>query len=176
MTHLTTWATCFQLSCVQVLWLWHYCLRIQTLLSVIRSLAIAALWQMLDLSSRQPVFVGRVFKMNIQFCCHLCCSSSVISQNNPSQCMTISFHVDFRPLFLFANVVFLRFVYANIILETVTLDTPNKVAVFVMDAPAKCTPTICPLQKLEKSRIFWFFHMGRQSEQSLMHWHKHCRV
>jgi hypothetical protein len=32
--------------------------------------------------------------------------------------------------------------YADITLETVDLDTPNNVAVFDTDAPAKCTPTI----------------------------------
>jgi hypothetical protein len=31
--------------------------------------------------------------------------------------------------------------YADITLETVTLNTPNNVAVFVTDAPAKGTPT-----------------------------------
>jgi hypothetical protein len=30
-----------------------------------------------------------VFKMNIQFCCQLCCSSFVIFRNNPSQCKTM---------------------------------------------------------------------------------------
>jgi len=36
-------------------------------------------------------------------------------------------------------------VRAIITLETAALDTPNKVAVLVTDAPAKRTPTICPL-------------------------------
>jgi hypothetical protein len=40
-------------------------------------------------------------------------------------------------------------VYADITLETAALDTPNNVAVFATDAPAKCTPTICPLSKLD---------------------------
>jgi hypothetical protein len=71
--------------------------------------------------------------------------SSAIFRSNPSQCTTISVTADFRPLFLFADVVFPRFMYANITLETVALDTPNNVAVFVTDAPAKRTPTICPL-------------------------------
>jgi hypothetical protein len=33
-------------------------------------------------------------------------------------------------------------VYADITLETVALDTPNNVAVFVTDAPAKRAPTM----------------------------------
>jgi hypothetical protein len=41
---------------------------------------------------------NRVFKMNIQFCCHMRCSSSVIFLNNPSQCMMFSFcHWRFSP-------------------------------------------------------------------------------
>ena len=35
--------------------------------------------------------------------------------------------------------------YAIITLETAALDTPNKVAVLVTDAPAKCAPTMCPV-------------------------------
>jgi hypothetical protein len=52
-------------------------------LSVIRGLAIAALLWMLDLwSSHQTVFVETgSSKMNTQFCCHLCCSSSMIPFN-----------------------------------------------------------------------------------------------
>jgi hypothetical protein len=38
--------------------------------------------------------------------------------------------------------------YADITLETVTLNTPKKVAIFVTDAPAKPIPTIYPLSKL----------------------------
>jgi len=34
-------------------------------------------------------------------------------------------------------------VYFIITLETAALDTPNKVAVLVTDAAAKCAPTIC---------------------------------
>jgi hypothetical protein len=41
--------------------------------------------------------------------------------------------------------------YDSITLETVTLDTPNNVEVFVTDAPAKRAPTICLLSKSDKS-------------------------
>jgi hypothetical protein len=51
-------------------------------------------------------------------------------------------NVDFHPLFLFSYVVFPQFMYANITLEIVALDTPNNVAVFITDAPAKHTPMI----------------------------------
>jgi hypothetical protein len=100
-----------------------------------------------------------VFRMNNQFCCPLCCISSVIFRNNPQR-TTISFFVNvgFCPLYLFADIVFPWFVYADITLETVTLDTPNNVAVYIRDAPAKCLPTICPLSKSDKSPIFRFFH------------------
>jgi hypothetical protein len=66
--------------------------------------------------------------------------------------------------------------YADITLETVDLDTPNIVAVFVMDAPARHVTTIYPLSKSEKSPIFQFFHMDCHSTQSLMHWYEHYRV
>ena len=38
-----------------------------------------------------------------------------------------------------------RDVCAVITSETATLDTPNKVAFFITDTPAKCAPTVCPL-------------------------------
>jgi len=49
------------------------------------------------------------------------------------------------PLFLVADYVFPWFVYAIITLETAVPDTPNKVAILVIDATAKCTPKICSL-------------------------------
>jgi hypothetical protein len=42
-------------------------------------------------------------------------------------------------------------------LETVTLNTRNKVAVFVTDAPVKGAPTFYHLSKPDKSPIFRFF-------------------
>jgi hypothetical protein len=53
----------------------------------------------------------------------------------------LSVNVDFRPLFLFTTVVFPWFVYADITLETVALDTPNNVADFATDAPPIEAPT-----------------------------------
>ena len=62
------------------------------LLSVIRGLATAAVPWMLDLwSSRQTLSVETIFKMNIKFCCHLCCSTSLIYRHNPFQCRAIPF-------------------------------------------------------------------------------------
>jgi len=49
-------------------------------------------------------------------------------------------------------------VYAVLTLENAGLDTPNKVASLVTDAPAKRTPTICPLWKSEKSHILHYYH------------------
>jgi hypothetical protein len=120
---------------------------------------------------------NRVFRMNMQFRCHICCRRSVIFRNNPSQYTTIlSASVDFHPLFLFADVVFPWFVYADITLETVALDTPSRVAVSVTDAIAKRLPTICPLSKSNKSPIFRTFHTDCHSTQSLMHLHEQYRV
>jgi hypothetical protein len=82
----------------------------------------------------------------------------------------------FCQLFLFADVVFPWFVYADITLETVALDTPNNVAIFVIDAPAKRGPTICPLSKLGKSPIVQLFHTDCRSIQSTMHLHDHYKV
>jgi hypothetical protein len=55
--------------------------------------------------------------MNIQFCCHMC-YSAVICLNSPKH-MMISFSVTayFHLLFLFADVVFPWFMYADITLE-----------------------------------------------------------
>jgi hypothetical protein len=66
---------------------------------------------------------------------------------------SVSVSVDFRFLLLFAGVVFPWFVYADITVETVALGTPNNVAAFVTNAPAKRTPTVCPPLKSDKSPI-----------------------
>jgi hypothetical protein len=89
---------------------------------------------------------------------------------------SLSVIVDFCPLVLFAYVVFLWFVYADVTLETVTIDTCSNVADFVIDAPAKHTPVIYPLSKLDTALILWFFHTDCHSAQSLVHLHKHYRV
>jgi hypothetical protein len=98
---------------------------------------------------------NRVFKMNIQFCCPLViCAAAVLRFFEKKIPLNVrrsfSFNVDFRPLFLFAHVVFPLFVYADIALGTVALDTSNNVAVFVTDAPAKRKPRICTLSKSDK--------------------------
>jgi hypothetical protein len=66
--------------------------------------------------------------------------------------------VDFRQLFLFADVTFLGFVFAEITLETVAPDTPNNLEVFATHVSVKWAPTICPPLKLDKSAIFRFCH------------------
>jgi hypothetical protein len=125
----------------------------------------------------------RVFRINIQFCCHLCRSICAIFRNNPSYVRrSLTVNVDFCPLDLIPNVVFPWFMYADVTLETVALDTPNNLAVFVTDVPANRVPTICPLSKSDKSSIFRFFHTDCHSAQSLtlnrslMHSHQHYRV
>jgi hypothetical protein len=49
-------------------------------------------------------------------------------------------------------------VYADITLETVSLDTPDNAAVYDTDAPAKRAPTICPLSESGEFPIFLFLH------------------
>jgi hypothetical protein len=44
--------------------------------------------------------------------------------------------------------------YPDITLETVALNTPNNVAVFITDARVKCALTICPLLVSDKSLVF----------------------
>jgi hypothetical protein len=173
-THPTIWHARYQLSHVQVLWLWHHRLRIWPLLSVIRGLAITALPRMLDFwSSRQTVFMGKRTSRWIFSYAAICAAvvlwyfkTILLNVQQP-----LSVNVDFHPLFLFADAVFPWFVYADKTLETVTRDTPNKVALFVTD-----TPTICSLPKSDKSTIFRFFHMNCHSTQPLMHLHKHYRL
>ena len=74
-----------------------------------------------------------VFKMNIKFCCHLCCSTSMIYRHNRLQFMAIPFiyFLVSRPLFLLADNVLPWFLYVIITLETAALNTPNKVAVWL---------------------------------------------
>ena len=67
---------------------------------------------------------NRIYKMNIEFCCHLCCNSSMIFRDNRPPSLALIFV--FRPLFLVADDVFPWFVYAVMTLETSALDTPNK--------------------------------------------------
>jgi hypothetical protein len=71
---------------------------------------------------------------------------------------SLSDNVDFRPLFLFADVVSPWFVRADITLQTVALDTPDNVAVFVTGAPAKRGTRVCLLSQSDKSPISRFFH------------------
>ena len=60
---------------------------------------------------------NKVFKMNIEFCRHLCCSSSMIFRHNPLQCTMIPFtQFVYRPLFLLADDVFPWFVYWKLLL------------------------------------------------------------
>jgi hypothetical protein len=156
----------FQLCDVQVLWSWHHRLPIWTFLSVIRGLAVAAVPWMLTLWGSRGQFLWKQSlrdEYSVLLSCHLCCSSSVIFRKNSFQCTTISFYQCW-------------FVHADITLKTVTLDTPNNVAVFVTDAPAKRAPTICPLSKSDKSPISQFFHTDCHSAQLLMHWHEHNRM
>jgi hypothetical protein len=152
----------------------HFCMW--ALLSVIRGLA-ALPWMLVLRSSRRTVFVETVFTMNIQFCCHLCCSISVIFRNNPFQCTTIPFcQCWFSRMFLFVNVVLPWFMYADITLETVALYAVNNVAFFCHTCSSKRVLTICTLSKSNKSPIFGFFQIDCHSAQSLMHWHEHYRV
>ena len=67
-----------------------------------------------------------VFKMNVEFYRHICCSSFMIFRHSPLQCRRfISLSFGFRPLFLSADYVFPWFVYAVITLGPAALNKPN---------------------------------------------------
>jgi hypothetical protein len=97
---------------------------------------------------------NRVFKMNINFCCPLCCSS----RNSPPQCTTISFCQCW-----FSATVPLRWCCFPMIclrrhnLTKLSLSMLLICWGFYTDAPAKRTWTICTLSKSDKSPIFRFF-------------------
>jgi hypothetical protein len=79
-------ATRFQLYVVQGLWLWHHRLHMWELLLVIRGLQQSLL---LMLDCKAHVGQGSSGYKRIQFCCHMCCSSSAIFRNNALHCMTV---------------------------------------------------------------------------------------
>jgi hypothetical protein len=108
---------------------------------------------------------NRLLEISIQFCCLVTCVAVVewFRETNLSVRWLLSVSADFRPLLLFADVIFPWFIYANITYETVALDTPNNVAVFVTDAPEKRTPTIYSLSKSDTSPIFRFFYTDRHT-------------
>jgi hypothetical protein len=160
-THLTISHVRFQSYGVQVLWSLHPRLCTPASLSVIRGLPVAAqLW-----SSCWTVFV-ETGSSRRRYSYVVTCAAVVpwffeATLLNVRQ--SLSVYTDFHPLLLFADVVFPWFVYTDIALETVALDTPNNVSVSVTDSPAKWAPMICPLSKSDKSPNFQFFHMDCHS-------------
>jgi hypothetical protein len=159
---------CFQLSDVQVLWLWHHHLtHLNITFSNQRFRNCSPIMEVRFMKLMLDSFCeNRVFMMNIQFYSHLWFFKTILL-NVRYQCQC---------WFLPTVTVFPWFMYINITLETVALDSPNNVAVFVTHAPAKHTPTMCPLSKLDKSPFFLFFHIDCHSTQSPLHLHEHYRV
>ena len=92
--------------------------------------------------------------MNIQFCCHLCCSSSVMFRHNPLNVRrSLSLRFGFRPQFLSADEVFPWSVYTVITLRTATLDTANEVAVWLQMLQLKTRTN-----SLSSLEIWWVSH------------------
>jgi hypothetical protein len=87
-------------------------LSLLELFAVIRCLAIVPVPWMLDLWSSPDWFCGNgVFKINFEFCCHLCYSSSVILDTVLSIVgRSLSLSCGCRPLFLLTDDVFPWFV------------------------------------------------------------------
>ena len=141
------------------------------LFSVIKGLALP--WTCWICEALIRLFVESVFKMNINFCCHFCCSTATIYRHNPLQCTAIPFTwFGFRPPFLLADDVLPWFVYVTITLEIAALDTPNKVTVS-LQMPQLNTPTICPLWKSETSPILEYLQTNCYWTQSVINWHWH---
>jgi hypothetical protein len=99
----SNYITYFQSSDIQVLWSSHHLYHLVALLSVIRDLAIAAQPWMLNLWFSLHCFCGkRVFKINTEFCCHLCCSSSHFQSQsfsvygNPFHLVLVFSHYSFQ--------------------------------------------------------------------------------
>jgi hypothetical protein len=115
------------LSYVQLLWSWHPLLCIWALLSVIRGLAVAAIPYLTSDS-----FCGNSLQDEYLVMLYFTCAAVVLwffktillNVRQPR-----SVNVDFHSLFLFADVVFSRFVYADITLETMVLDIHNNVII-----------------------------------------------
>ena len=65
-----------------------------------------------------------------------------------------------RPQFILLDVVRPSWWYADITLDIVALDTSQRLAVLVTDAPARCAPTICPLLNSDMSPIMQYFEQN----------------
>jgi hypothetical protein len=116
---------------------------------------------------------NKVLKMNIQFCCYLCCT--MIFRNNPSQCTTIYFCQ-----FWVSSTVPLSWCFPVIHVRphnrrNCSSRYAYNEAVFVTDAQGKRAQRSLPPSKSVKSPIFRFFHTDCHSSQSLVHWHEHYK-
>jgi hypothetical protein len=93
------------------------------------------------------------------FCSAVTCAAviSVIFLNSPSGCKMIYFcQCWFSPTVPHLHCCLPMIMYTDIILETVTLDTPNNMAVFVTDALAKHTPVLSfQMWQVFHFPIFW---------------------
>jgi hypothetical protein len=90
--------------------------------------------------------------MNISFCCHLCSSSFVIfGVILLNLRWPLSVNDDFRLLFLFANVVFQPFLYTDITLKTLALDTPNNETILSQMLQLNAQQPSVPFRKPDKS-------------------------
>jgi hypothetical protein len=99
--------------------------------------------------------------IKIQFCCPVTCAGVVlwffaIILLNIQQ--SLSVNVDFHPLFLFADIVFPWFTYADITSETVALDTPNDMAIFVRFTSEKHTNDLSSFKIKQLSHFPIFSH------------------
>ena len=86
-----------------------------------------------------------------------------------SSAMCSTWPNQFNLCFLINPIIFCPFNISII----AALDTPKKLAVLFSDAPAKRAPTICPLQKSNKSPTLQYFRTNYCQTPSSNHRHWH---
>jgi hypothetical protein len=133
MTHLTVSYVCFQLSDVQVLWLWHHHLHIWTLLLVIRGFSSYSPMWIWICEAHIGQFLRQTGSSRLIFTFAITCAAVVPWFSKQSS----MYNGLFLSMLIFAHCsssLMLSsqwFVFADITLKTVTLEAPNNVAFFL---------------------------------------------
>jgi hypothetical protein len=141
----------------------HHLFHLLALFSVIRGLAVAVLPWMLDLwSSYRTVYMETeasrwILSSALTFAAAILWFLDIVLFN---VWRSLSLSFSFRPLFHLADDVFPWFLCFVITLETVALDTPNRVAVLFTDSATQRVPTIFHLWKYDRSPILQCVRMN----------------
>ena len=177
----TTWrtfsdhVTYFQSSDVQVSWSSHHLFRQLVLFSEIRCLTMAALPWMLHLfASRRAVFVKTESSRWILSSAVTFALVVVLFLTQSSSMYGDTFHL----VLVFGHYSSQMMTSSHDLctpstMTTAAVDTLNKVAVLVKDAPAKRAPTNCPLWKSDNLQFCSTFHANPYWTKSVILWHWH---